>query len=209
MERTLELCELPEIAVLLNLLQLSNEEAYEHSISVAFLVEDMLEYSNKRHLCLSEEKKNEIIKGALLHDIGKAFLPLNMSQIPRCLTNTEYIVVKTHAILSYEITKPVFSKTVQEICLYHHERANGSGYSQCLTLNKIPEPVLIVQVADVYDALTRERSYKHSYEPQDALQIMKKDTDNLLLDDEYVKLLETVLKKKHILQEEENHELPN
>ena len=189
---------------------MSNEEAYEHSISVAFLVEDMLEYSDKRHLCLSEEKRDEILKGALLHDVGKAFLPFNMSQIPRSLTDTEYNIVKMHATLSYEITKPVFSQTVQDICLYHHERANGTGYSQCLTLDKIPEPVLIVQVADIYDALTRERSYKNSYEPKEALNIMKIETSKLLLDDEYVRLLETVLTKEHILSEEgKSHELSN
>lgn len=194
MNRTLQMCELPEVAVLMNLLHLSNEEAYEHSASVAFLVEDMLEHCKEKKF-LSEEEKNEMIKGALLHDIGKAFLPLNISQLSRGLTSTEYDIVKMHATISYEITKPVFSKTVQDICLYHHERANGSGYSQKLTLDKIPEPVLIVQVADIYDALTRKRSYKRPYEQKEALNIMKQEAKELLLDDEYVKLLETTLQK--------------
>lgn len=209
MEKTLELCELPEIAVLLNLLHLSNEEAYEHSISVAFLVEDMLDLKRQCGANFSEEKKLEIIKGAILHDIGKAFLPLNLSQIPRVLTDTEYIVVQTHAVLSYEITKTVFSKIVQDICLYHHERANGSGYSKQITLDKIPEYVLIVQVADIYDALTRKRAYKQPYSQDEALRIMKKETDKLMLDDEYVNLLEETLKQNDICVTEDKNELSN
>lgn len=175
----------PEVKVLLEMMRLSNTEAYNHSLSVANITNQMLELTK-----YTEEEKIEIIAGALLHDIGKIFIPLNLTQFPQGLSLQEFNIVKVHASVSYEIVKPVFSKIVQDICLYHHERPNGSGYMGNAVLYNIPPEALLVQVADVYDALTSERSYKRSYDSQEAMEIMRDEASQFLLDDQYVQLLE-------------------
>lgn len=174
----------PEVKVLLELIKYYNLETYKHSISVATLTDKMLELTD-----YSEEEKEEIVTGALLHDIGKIFVPLNLIQIPQSLSLQEYNIVKVHAPVSYAIVKSVFSKTVQNICLYHHEKPNGSGYMDNMTLYNIPKEALLVQVADVFDALTSERIYKKCYTEEEAFVLMKEESQKFLLDDQYVKLL--------------------
>lgn len=186
-----EIGEIPEVKVLLEMMALANSEAYYHSLSVAMYTNLMLRECDN----YTEERKVEIIKGALLHDIGKIFVPLNLTQCPKALNAQEYDIVKVHATISYEIVKPVFSEIVQNICLYHHERPNGSGYMSKISLSQIPEEALLVQVADVFDALTSNRSYKKSYSKNEALDILKKEASEFRLDDTYVTLLEKVIEK--------------
>jgi len=188
MTLTEKIQKIPEIAVLLEMLKLSQMDTYNHSISVSKITEKMLSF-----LPYPEEEKEEIIKGALLHDIGKLFVPFNLTQLPRSLSLQEFSIIQIHAAVSYEIIHSVFSKIVQDICLFHHERPNGSGYSQKIMLCDIPEYALLVQVADVYDALTEKRNYKQPYSSEKAIQIMKSDASQFLLDDQFVNLLEKAL----------------
>ena len=187
----------PEVKVLLELMRLSNTEAYTHSLSVASITEKML-----LHTDYSKEEREDIVTGALLHDIGKVFVPLNLTQFPQSLSLQEFNIVKVHASVSYEIVKSVFSKTVQNICLYHHEKPDGSGYMNNITLFYIPAEALLVQVADVYDALTSDRSYKKRYNPEEALRNMKSDAFKFTLDYQYVGLLEKVLKEQREQKED-------
>jgi len=180
----------PEVKVLMEMLKIGNIETYDHSISVAMYVDKMLE-----EMDYSEEEKLEIVTGALLHDIGKLFVPFNLTQMPTTLSKVEFDIVKVHAAVSYEITKTVFSKIVSDICLYHHERPNGKGYLNGFALSDIPTEVLIVQVADVYDALTGKRRYKSKYSTNEAFEIMDKEARNLMLDDQFVRILKKVVEK--------------
>ena len=136
-----------------------------------------------------EEKCDEIIKGSLLHDIGKIFIPLNLTNYPYRFCNEEYEIIKTHCCISWKIVHTVFSKTVQDICLYHHEKPNGTGYVESLNLYKLPKEVFLVQVADIYEALTAERTYKKGYMSEYALNIIDGMTRRLEIDDTYVQLL--------------------
>lgn len=185
-----KILEKPEVAVLFEILRLSNTEASEHSIRVAEIVSQMVKYSH-----IPEIYHEDIVTGALLHDIGKAFVPLNLTQLPQSLTKSEYDIVKIHAAVSYEIVKTAFSKIVCDICLYHHERIDGSGYLSEVSLSSIPEEVLLVQVADVYEALTQKRVYKNRYNEEEAIKILKQEADKMKLDDEFVNILEKVIKE--------------
>lgn len=180
-----KIMEKPEVKVLLEMERLSNTEAYRHSISVAGIVCDMLPLTS-----YTQEEKEQIVTGALLHDIGKVFVPFNLTQLPQSLSAEEYNIIKVHASVSYEIVRAAFSEMVQNICLYHHERPDGSGYMANAVLCNIPQEALLVQVADVYDALTTERSYKKGYDSQKAMEIMHEEARIFHLDDQYVKLLE-------------------
>ncbi len=183
------LAEIPEIKVLLELIRITDVETYRHSLSVAQVTQKILMKTS-----YDEEMKDEILKGALLHDIGKIFVPFRLTSSPLVLSREEYAIVKSHAALSYEIVAHVFSKTVQNICLYHHERPNGTGYTYGLPLRDIPTEALLVQVADVYDALTASRPYKTPFTKEQALVEMHKEARDYKLDDGYLRILEEALK---------------
>ena len=184
------LLERPEILVLTEILRKSNTEAYLHSYNVAALTEKLLLQDAGK--TVPQELHEEVLIGALLHDIGKAFLPFNLTQMNGALDGNEKDIVKVHTILSLEVVTPVFSDVVKNICHLHHERVNGTGYLKGMGMADIDDYVLLVQIADVYDALTSERAYKKPYDKEKALQIMEKEAGELLLDDYYLSLLKGV-----------------
>lgn len=178
----------PETKILLELLHKANMDAYIHAYNVGELVEKMLNHTHG-----FDDKKESIVTGALLHDIGKAFVPLNLTQLPARLTHNERYIVQLHAALSYEVVSPAYDEIVHNICLLHHERINGSGYPNGCPMLEIPDYVLLVQVADIYDALTSDRPYKQSYSSDEALEIMRKESKVLKLDDSYFELLKQAI----------------
>jgi len=188
-----DLARLPEVAVLLNLIKISDVETYEHCISVAKIVEVLLEDSK-----FSEQTKKNIIIGAMLHDVGKIFMPFNLQRLPRRLSESEFTIMKTHTVVGAEIVSGVFPQEVYNIVLYHHERPNGGGYVNATPLADIPEEALVVQVADVYDALLSNREYKVSYTPETALKIMNAEAKELNLDDGYLEKLKKAVKDRRI-----------
>lgn len=188
-----KIMERPEVKVLLGMMKLSNIETYRHSISVASLVEKMLNLTSQS--TFTEYEREQIIEGALLHDIGKIFLPFNLTQLPSALSDSQYDIIKVHASISYEVVRNAFSDIVQNICLYHHEKPNGNGYMAQIKLKDIPDEALLVQIADVYDAMTSERSYKKSFTPEQSIKIMESDCEKFLLADQYFVLLKKVLEE--------------
>lgn len=183
----------PEVRILMEILRKANTNAYFHSCHVAEITEEILKCLTTKY---TEEEMTDIVTGALLHDVGKIFVPLNLTQMEAVLSQNEKDIVETHALTSFEIVSPVFSEIVQNICLLHHERINGTGYPRHYTLSTLPDYVLLVQVADIFDALTAPRVYKEPYSPEQAFKIMEKETYQLKIDDYYFKLLTTVFKEK-------------
>jgi two-component system response regulator RpfG len=125
---------------------------------------------------LSREECHVIETAAPMHDIGKIGTPDNILLKPGTLNPEELVVMRTHARIGYEILKDSPSKYLQMgavIALGHHEKYDGSGYPDNLAGEAIPLPARIVAVADVFDALTSERPYKHAWSIQDALQYMQ------------------------------------
>lgn len=183
----------PEVKILLEILRKANTNAYFHSYHVSEIVEEMINRSCKNY---SEEEIEAILIGALLHDIGKIFVPLNLTQMEAVLSQNEKDIVETHVLTSFEIVSPVFPKIVQDICLLHHERVNGTGYPRRCPLSDLPDYVLMVQVADIFDALTAPRVYKEPYKTDKALEIMKKEAEQLKMDDFYFTLLTKIVQEK-------------
>ena len=173
----------PEVSVLLGIIQLSSIVTYEHSIRVAEITENILEEASAEY---TTEEKEQIITGALLHDIGKAFLPFNMASSSIALSYEEMGVVRVHTYLGYDILKNAFSEIIFNIALMHHERCDGTGYPSGVPLRNLPNYVLIVQVADIFDAICSDRPYKDGRSKEDAFHIMEKECKMIRLDDEYV-----------------------
>lgn len=128
------------------------------------------------NLGLSEDQQQMLLDAAPMHDIGKVGIPDHILLKPGKLTPEEFAIMKTHAMLGYQILAGSQSEIVQngaEIALAHHEKFDGSGYPQGLRGQAIPLYARIVAVADVFDALTSERPYKSAWPLDKAVQFLK------------------------------------
>jgi len=110
---------------------------------------------------LSEERVDEIQKAALVHDIGKVWVPSELLTKPSRLLPVEYEMLKHHAQAGFDVLKDSgLSETVREVVLQHHERLDGSGYPRGLKGDEILLEARIVAVADVVDAMMSLRPYR-------------------------------------------------
>ncbi len=112
--------------------------------------------------------------GCLLHDIGKIGTPDDILKSEDKLSEHEREKVQNHTILGYDICKDL--KTLKEalpIIRSHHEKLDGSGYPDGLQKNQIPDIVCIATIADIYDALTSDRSYHKGRTAEEAFMIME------------------------------------
>ncbi|MBO4856996.1 MAG: HD-GYP domain-containing protein [Treponema sp.] len=126
------------------------------------------EYSKKIAILLGKDEKEQqkIYLIALLHDIGKIGVPDWIINKRDNLTDEEYQVVKEHPEIGYEILKNITTMPDLEVGVrWHHERLDGKGYPDGLSEAEIPEFARIISVADAYDAMTSNRSYR-KYLPQ-------------------------------------------
>ena len=126
-------------------------------------------YSRMLAKALGENEKNQekIYYAALLHDIGKIGIPNAIINKPGKLTDEEYAIIKGHPAIGSDILKSISS--MPEISLgarSHHERYDGKGYPDGLVGEEIPWVARIIGVADAYDAMTSNRSYR-DYLPQE------------------------------------------
>lgn len=119
---------------------------------------------------LNQDKIDIIVATSALHDLGKIFIPDSILLKPGKLTNLEFDYVKSHTIRGAEALKNLadlwdeeYEVYAYDICMYHHERWDGSGYPEGLKEDDIPIAAQIVSVADVYDALITEKDYKKAY----------------------------------------------
>ena len=115
----------------------------------------------------NENSQEHIYYVALLHDIGKIGVPNAIINKPDKLTDEEYEIIKTHPVIGSDILKTISS--MPEISIgarSHHERYDGKGYPDGLSGENIPWIARIIGVADSYDAMTSNRSYRR-YLPQE------------------------------------------
>ena len=114
--------------------------------------------------------------GALLHDVGKLIVPSDVLNKPGRLTKDEWDLMKRHPIAGVELLSEVeFPWDILPIVRSHHECWDGSGYPDGLVGEEIPLVARITCLADVYDALTTERSYKRALPHGEAIDVMRRD----------------------------------
>jgi len=127
-----------------------------------------------RSLGIDRKQLDMLGLGALLHDIGKMHVPLEILNKPGRLTDEEFDIVKSHSMSGYNLLreKKDMSGDVLDIVRSHHERINGRGYPDGLTGDFIGLLVQITSIVDVYDAITSDRCYHDGIAPHDALKNM-------------------------------------
>jgi putative nucleotidyltransferase with HDIG domain len=159
----------PDALVCFNQLKNKDEYTAEHSLRVCILA---LNFG--RHLELSEPELNVLGLGALLHDVGKMKVPLEIINKPGRLTAEEFELMKSHVPRGVEILEKQgdIPPAAIDIARSHHERYDGSGYSSGLKGATIGLFGQIGAIVDSYDAITSDRSYHKGMSAHDALRKM-------------------------------------
>lgn len=125
-------------------------------------------------LGFSRGDQQKLVRAALVHDVGKAQIPLAILNKPGRLTEEEMTVMRTHAPIGFELLKtggecdPVTLDAVR----HHHEALDGSGYPDGLTAGSITDTVRLLTICDIYAALSERRPYKPPLSTEDALRIL-------------------------------------
>lgn len=116
---------------------------------------------------MSEEECNQVYFSALLHDVGKIGIKDEIINKPGKLTDEEFEHIKLHTVLGYQILSNIRHFSYLSIgAHYHHERYDGRGYPEGLSGEEIPVIARIIAVADAYDAMVSNRSYRDALEKQ-------------------------------------------
>jgi putative two-component system response regulator len=144
-----------------------------------------------RALGLSKQAQLALYRGGYMHDIGKVGIPDSILFKRGLLTDQEWQLMRQHTVRGEEICRPMKSLgLVLPIIRSHHERWDGSGYPDGLRGEEIPLLARILQVADIYDALTTARPYKPAFSRNHAIQIMHEEARRGWRDPELVPLFE-------------------
>ena len=153
------------LATLVRAVEVKDAYTHGHSQRTAQLAVEL-----GLQMALPPDRLRVIARGAYLHDIGKIAIPDHILNKPGRLTPEERLVVETHPQLGFELAANAPSlREVLTVILHHHERMDGQGYPAGLAGRDIPLEARVVAVADVWDALTSDRSYRPGWEGPVAL----------------------------------------
>ncbi|HUA00597.1 MAG TPA: HD domain-containing phosphohydrolase [Candidatus Aquilonibacter sp.] len=129
-------------------------------------------------LGLPEEEIKALRRAGIVHDIGKVVVPDAILLKPGPLSRDETAIMRKHPVVGERICAPLRTfRLVLPIIRHHHEKHDGSGYPDGLRNGEIPLTAAILQLADVYDALTTDRPYRKASPSDVALQIMQDEAD--------------------------------
>ena len=165
----------PKLQEMMETLKFTNAETYYHAIHVKYLTVKMIK--KMKSLSLASFTPFEIdciCKGALLHDLGKMGVGNVILTKGSSLSEEEWENIKKHPLHGYNMIESELSEEereiVRNICLYHHERIDGNGYTG---MTDVPLYVQIVSVCDVFDALCSDRAYKEGMPFSKALELIE------------------------------------
>ncbi len=169
------------IDILSHIVEFRNTESGLHVLHMKQLTElllsELLQKTDMYHL--DAAKRDLIVTASALHDIGKIAIPEEILNKPGRLTKEEFEIMKTHTTIGSEMLDKIegygdepLVRTAYAICRWHHERYDGRGYPDGLVGEQIPISAQIVALADVYDALVSERSYKKAFSHETAVQMI-------------------------------------
>lgn len=149
---------------------------FRHSLHVAGLTSAFAD-----HLKFNDRDKTRIVLGALMHDIGKARVPIEILDKPGPLNEAEIAIIKSHAIHGHELIKndSRWDALTKQLVYEHHEVLDGTGYPNGLTDEQIIDPVRMLTIVDIFSALVDKRAYKDAMPPERAMKILYTMTDKI------------------------------
>ena len=159
----------PGALVSLARLKTQDDYSYMHSVAVCAL---MVSLANQ--MGLDDDACREAGMAGLLHDLGKAAMPLSILNKPGKLTEDEFNIIRTHPQRGHDMLMEgrSVSDAALDVCLHHHERIDGRGYPFGLTGDKVSLLARMGAVCDVYDAITSNRPYKAGWDPAESISRM-------------------------------------
>lgn len=156
----------PAAIVSLARLKTSDDYTFMHSVAVCALMVAL-----GKQLGLGEADCREAGLAGLVHDLGKALMPLEVLNKPGALTSEEFAIMKSHPEAGHRMLlegKGV-GPVPLDVCLHHHEKVNGKGYPHGLQGDEISLFAKMGAVCDVYDAITSNRPYKAGWDPSESI----------------------------------------
>jgi uncharacterized domain HDIG len=146
-----------------------DDYTYLHSVAVGALMSNLA-----RRMGMDEQACQEATLGGLLHDLGKACVPLEILNKPGRLEDAEMELMRAHPAHGARLLgeSGVENEAILHMVLHHHERMDGTGYPARLAEDELPLLTRMSSVCDVYDAVTSTRAYKEPWDPAEALRRM-------------------------------------
>ncbi len=159
----------PGALISLARLKTADDYTFMHSVAVCALM-----IALACQLGLDETQVREAGMAGLLHDLGKAMIPLDVLNKPGKLTDAEFALVKTHPEEGEKLLREGIgvSEITRDVCLHHHEKVDGSGYPKGLNGETMSLFAKMGAVCDVYDAVTSNRPYKAGWDPAESIKRM-------------------------------------
>jgi HD-GYP domain-containing protein (c-di-GMP phosphodiesterase class II) len=159
----------PGAIISLARLKTADEYTYMHSVAVCAMMVALA-----KQLELDEGQIHSAGLAGLLHDLGKALMPIEILNKPGTLTDEEFAVIKDHPVQGHKLllTGENVDPIALDVCLHHHEKVNGSGYPKGLKGEQISLFAKMGAVCDVYDAITSNRPYKSGWDPAASMRKM-------------------------------------
>jgi putative nucleotidyltransferase with HDIG domain len=153
-----------------------HKDSYRHSLFVTgFAV------AFAQHMGMREDDQRRLTRAALLHDVGKAFVPVAILDKPGKLTEEEMAEVRKHPRLGYDAlaAQGGFPPEMLDVVLHHHEFLDGSGYPDGLRGDRISDIVRLTTIVDIYSALVEARAYRVPFTHARAFAMMEQMKDKL------------------------------
>ena len=162
----------PGALVSLARLKSQDDYSYMHSVAVCALMVSLAQQMGH-----DDDACRAAGLAGLLHDLGKAAIPLDILNKPGKLTDAEFAVIRTHPRRGWEMLQdaqglqeaPGASTQAMDVCLHHHERLDGRGYPEALSGEPLSVLARMGAVCDVYDAITSDRPYKVGWDPSESI----------------------------------------
>ena len=156
----------PGALVSLARLKTADDYSYMHSVAVCALMVAL-----GRQIGMKDDECRMAGLAGLMHDIGKAVMPLDVLNKPGKLTDEEFNVIRSHPMRGHQLLTEGNGATPEmlDVVLHHHERPDGKGYPMRLAGDQLSRLARMGAICDVYDAITSNRPYKAGWDPAESI----------------------------------------